>query len=434
MPTDLCISGGMASIETIKLSFSRCVVDGDLLAREPIPASDLESLPQVVWSNGLPWREANLWLYERARSRNLSIKTVSSNAKGLKAYANWLELADCDWWHFPSRYSDRCLVRFRGALINARNRGDLAPSTASQRMSTVIGFYRWLNSVGLISPDWPMWSERVIGVRIPSTFGIERTISVNTTDLAIPNRSAGGSGLEDGLMPVSSDLRKDILELARTVCSEELYLMLCIGFFSGMRIGSICDLKASTLTNAVPDPNEPRMHWVPIGPTASPPVSTKFSVSGQVIMPTTLLNRLRDYTYSSRRLSRLSLANDKDSDLLFLTKFGSRYIRDGADTSTAINNQMCSLRKKGLAAGLPIKNFKFHQSRATFGTTVAALAIQAGGQINSVALVKQLLLQKSEETALKYIKFIEKAPIKAALANEFTKEFFSGLIVEASVD
>jgi hypothetical protein len=37
-------------------------------------------------------------------------------------------------------------------------------------------------------------------------------------------------------------------------CSLELQLMLRLGFDTGMRLGSICDLKVRTLSNAIPDP------------------------------------------------------------------------------------------------------------------------------------------------------------------------------------
>ncbi|MDF7225046.1 hypothetical protein [Proteus mirabilis] len=53
----------------------------------------------------------------------------------LLAYAKWLEAESIQWWNFPERESESCLVRFRGALVAARNNGELAPSTASHRMA-----------------------------------------------------------------------------------------------------------------------------------------------------------------------------------------------------------------------------------------------------------------------------------------------------------
>ena len=83
----------------------------------------IEGLPQIFWVNGLPWREANLWAMERVTNGEAILKTVSSNVNGLLNYAKFLESRRLEWFEFPSRKADRCLVQYRGALIKARDAG-----------------------------------------------------------------------------------------------------------------------------------------------------------------------------------------------------------------------------------------------------------------------------------------------------------------------
>lgn len=419
----------MARLESIRYVPHRSkVVDGRIEWNPVRNGRTIEGLPQIIWSDATPWREANLWACERATSRDVELKTVQSNMAALHGYANWLEATGTNWWDFPPKKADRCLVRYRGALIDARNEGNIAPSTAAQRMASVIRFYRWLYGTGLISPAWPMWKDRSIGIHLTDRVGFERTILVNSTDLAIPNRRAPGERLEDGLLPVSAHDRDDILAFAKESASEELFLMLTSGFFSGMRLGTIADLKIKTLERAVPDPATPELFRLAVGPGADPPVHTKFGVTGHVWITRAHLDELRNYSFSVRRLKRQGKAAPENRDIVFLTRFGNTYAMRGSDKSSAINVEMHALRKWGVASGMAdLRHLHFHQSRCTFATELARLAIRAGGAINAIAIVMEAMLHKDEATAFRYIKFVEKTPMKEEAANAFTRDFL-GLI------
>jgi len=425
----------MARLEFIRYVPHRSkIVDGCIEWSSVRNGNVIDGLPQIVWCNSTPWREANLWACERATSKDVNLKTVESNARALHAFANWLEETGTDWWDFPPRKADRCLVRYRGALIKARNEGDIAPSTITERMAAVVRFYRWLHAMQLLSPAWPMWKERIIGIRLTNAVGFERTMQVNSTDLAIPNRRALGERLEDGLLPVSAHDRDDILAFAKESASEELFLMLSSGFFSGMRLGTIADLKIRTLERAVPDPATPELFRLAVGPGADPPVNTKFDVTGHVWITRAHLDELRNYAYSVRRLKRQGKAAPENGDILFLTRFGNTYAMRGSDKSPALNVEMHSFRKRGAASGMAVlRHFHFHQSRCTFATELARLAIRAGGAINAISIIMEAMLHRNEATSFKYIKFIEKTPAKEAAANAFTRDFL-GLIKEREKD
>lgn len=419
----------MTRLESIRFTPHRpSVADGRVKWSEVSENKVINGLPQIFWADGSPWREANLWALERATNQETHLQTVQSNMTALHAYAQWLWVTGTDWWDFPRKKADRCLVRYRGALVKARDSGAIAPSTASQRMATVVRFYRWLSASGLISPSWPMWVERSVGIRLVDTFGLDRTIMVNSTDLMIKNRKAPGSQLEDGLLPVSEMHRNEILSFAHEHASEELFLMLTLGFFTGMRLGTLADIKIQTLERAAPDPVGVNFYLLAVGPGADPPVHTKGGVTGHIHITRVQLDALRSYFYSIRRLNRQALAAPDHRNLLFLTRFGHPYARRGSDKSPAINVLMHALRKQGVSHGLEsLRHFHFHQTRCTFATELARLAISTTGAINALAIVKDLLLHKHEATTMSYIRFVKKTPVKEKAGNAFTREFL-GLI------
>lgn len=419
----------VATLEWIQFQPHRSSVRGLSVEWTPVKAAKaISGLPQLCWADNTPWREANLWALERATGQEVTLKTVAAGMTALHAYAKWLESTDAKWWDFPLKKSGRCLVRYRKALIDSRDKGELAPSTVSERMAVVVQFYRWLNSTALLSTDGPIWQERTVGVHLTDAVGFTRTVAVRTTDLSIPNRKAPGERLEDGLLPVSVTDRTSILVAAKKHASEELFLMLTTGFFSGARLGTIADLRIGTLERAAPDPATPELMRISVGPGADPPVHTKRGVSGHIHITKANLEALREYFYSTRRLKRQASAKAEHRDLIFLTRFGNPYVNRGSDKSSALNVEMHTFRKLASPLGLPaLRHFHFHQSRCTFATELARLAIKACGAINALHIVKVFLLHKHESTSMRYIKFVENAPAKERAADAFTRDFLGAI-------
>lgn len=411
----------MASLEFIQYQPKHLLINDDSIIWEELNRKPIKRLPQIVWADNSTWGEANLWALDQASTSKLDIKTVRSNMSHILGYAKWLEAESINWWHFPEKESERCLVRFRGALISIRNNGEIAPSTVSHRMATVIRFYKWMRDRKLISTDWPMWAERSVGIKLKNIFGFEHTILIQSTDLSIPNRKvAGAIQLEDGIMPISTLAMKEILTLADNVSTEELSLMLRIGFFTGLRLGSITDLKVKTLLQAT---IVPEVGWkrIAVGPRARPPVKTKFNVYGEVPIPEELADLLLDYSTSTRRLKRQALASIENRDLLFLTRYGNTY---SGDESRAINVEMSRLRSAGQKAGITVlRGFHFHRTRATFATELMRISLKFMPIADAIQFVRESCLHKDESTTMKYIKFIEANKSMADAANTFTNLF-----------
>lgn len=412
----------MASVVTISgVAKTAQVREGEVLYLE---LGTTRALPQVVWSDGRPWREANLWLFERD-ILELSFQTLRDNAKHLSAFASWLEKTNTKWHHFPVAREQRCLDRYRADLVRKRNDREIAASTATHRMRLLIAFYRWAKDMDLVSQDRQMWSDRELGIKVESIFGLQRTLKVASTSLAIPNRRVIKPRLEDGVLPVSLEKRDLILKHAFENCPLELYLILLCGFFTGMRLSTICDLRIATLANAFEHASNASAWLMSVGPGAVPPVHTKFGVTGNILIPKSLLDELFVYSESPVRRQRARLAANADRDLLFFTRTGRSYSAPESGRSNSINVLVQRLRDSACERGLNFKGFKFHQTRATFATCVADAALKAGLRSNAIALVKDLLLHANESTSLQYIKFLEEKNVKETAADAFAELLLS---------
>ena len=96
------------------------------------------AIPQIFFNDGEPWLAANKYAFYMLNSiSGNDPKTITSKMNHLKAYASWLEENQIDWRYFPKKQKDRCLFKYRGDLIEARDSGELAPSTVTTRMGAV---------------------------------------------------------------------------------------------------------------------------------------------------------------------------------------------------------------------------------------------------------------------------------------------------------
>jgi len=415
----------MPTLEFIDYVPHRAVVNGNTVSWVRDKAiKPINGLPQLFWSDGTPWREANLWARERATPREIKLKTVQDAMRHLHKYAAWLEETEQDWKHFPLEKAKRVLVRWRGELIAQRGDGRLSPSTARERMASTIRFYRFAWVAGFIDKRSPIWQDKQVVLRYFDTVGLERTMGRINADVSIPNVARHGTILEDGLTPLSDKHKIELLTFARDNCSPEINLMLALGFWTGARIGTITDLKVANLVGARQDPMMPGIYLVRCGPGSQPYVRTKFDVKGELLLPAELREDLLFYGFDQRRKKRQAQAAPEHRDLLFLTRFGAPYAEREAYTSPSINQEMRSLRKAALATGLHfMERFQFHDTRATFGTWLMTLCLNEGSVNAALEFVRLAMFHKEVSTTLRYIKFIEENKNKAKYSDAFSRVF-----------
>ena len=410
----------MSRIENVKIKPQNIIIkDNQVIFKE---STNLESqnLPQIYWFNNQAWDVANLYAYDLMVNERVKLKTIQTDMQHLNAYASWLETKEnLTWWHFPNKKSERCVFVFKGYLIQQRNNQEIAPSTATHRMRAVSKYYRWVQHNNLINKDFELWQNKLKKITVVNKFGFEHSFNVLTTDLAIPLKANNSNiDLEDGVSPINPKHVPKILEYAKTYAPIEIYLMLKLGFFTGMRIGSITDLKVATIEN-YSYLEDMSMATIRIGLDATPPVHTKFSKGGNIIIPTELVNELLGYAYDVRRLKRIKKV--ENSENLFLTIRGNKYLDD---EGKSINVAIHRLRKSALEMGVyEFKDFYFHRTRATFATVLMQYCLEKMDVTSAVQLVRDCCLHKDEKTTLKYVKFIEQNKQLAKISNEYTKAF-----------
>lgn len=411
----------MALLE--RLDHTRMVLDQNELSMRCIKWVEQKDqrgtpkLPQIFFSDGEPFRAANCYALSKIEgTQGNKMKTVVSIMNHMKAYADWLEAWELDWRHFPLKKKDRCLFKFRGYLIEQRKAGRLRPSTVTARMAAIVAFYRWAQIYGWVERK-DLWEDHPKTLRFFTTTGFSRTMSVLSSELAIPNRKRHGDFLEDGLIPMKLENQKILLNFLYQHGLTELYLMTLIGCFTGARSETIRTLRLSTLERVIDDPMVPQMKNIAVGPGTH--VKTKFDVYGHLMMPAELLEELERYATSARRLYRQSRASESHQTLLFLTERGNPY------SEATFTKLISDLRKRLVESGLSqFKYFKFHQTRATFGTQLMMIALDyLENKVHALSFVCNAMLHKHESTTWKYIRFIEKTPVKEKLASEFMSLF-----------
>ncbi len=385
--------------------------------------NSLGPLPMVFWQDNSPWREVNLWISQKNGVDGATLKSLMTH---LLAYAKWLEETGTHWWHFPADKEERCLFLYRSFLIREIGAGSINRRTAASRIRAIVQFYRWASTHRLISPEWPMWQDRHIGVRVSTNFGFERTILKLSTDLRIPARPAPSStALEDNLLPISADDQESIQAYARQHGTEELQLFLSLGFRTGLRLGTISDLKVQTLHRATPDPNMTGFMRISVGPGAQPRVATKHNANGTIPIHKSDLDALIAYATSTKRLRRSASTSSEYRDLLFLTRSGQPYAGKAGDNEyRAIEMEISRLRSRARRDRFTAMNeFKFHRTRATFGTNTARLFLKHLKVADALALLRDLMLHSDVATTLKYVKFIETGDLISSLADEYTRSY-----------
>jgi integrase len=395
----------------------------------------VEGAPLVFWEDGTFWSDANDFLYARmgrVTSRELHLRTVQAEGVALHAFAKWLEVEGCDWRESPVRREMRPLVRYKAALLHASASSRGAPgalrrSTAAARMRVVLHFYRWARSQGVIEPiDLEEFNS---SVRVFDEHGFRYSKPVLSSNLLIRSSKPHGDDgrLEGGAHPVSAVVQEQLLSVARLTSPFELYLMLQVGFLTGMRLGSICSLKIQTLERAIPLEGTDLALTYCVGPEACPPVSTKFGRTGRIIIPAMLHDDLLVYSASARRAQRERKAAPEDKDILFLTRGGRRFVTTGLNRSPTVNALMTTLRQRASSQGVSAQGFTFHCTRATFATRFAELGVALNKVDEAVAFLKEVMLHKDEATTWRYIRYVHNETARGDLADRFTRETF-GLV------
>lgn len=302
-------------------------------------AAQFNLMPVILDSRSAPWDLGMQFLFGRLEAEtNPNMLTIRSLADDLSAFRFWLDghddpnsLVTC----FPKMKLRRVTYRYRGALKQMIEAGDIAASTAKRRMGTVVQFYRWMIEEKVFAPENDPWEERTYSLTFKGTFGAQFTKKVLSTDLALPALANtdpfDGTIYDEGkLRPLSMDEQKWILQASSSLGNPEMSLLLLVMLLTGARIQTASTLRVGqfakypvALSQGVN--GNGLVYKLNAGPGTG--IDTKGGKRGVLHFPAPLYEALHIYNSSIRSQLRRSRSpgGDHEGQYLFLTQQGTPY-------------------------------------------------------------------------------------------------------------
>lgn len=236
----------------------------------------------VIWKNNEVWTEATAFIAEHALTKHAMggpLDVLEGYAGSLRAYADFLEnwkgrkdkQEKLKWECIPSDQFERPTYLFRGHLIELVNSGAIKRSTAARHISAIRQFYQWALSYDLILEGAEPYRTKKKKIKYVDNTGLTRTKNLITSDLSIKTRKVTTCELEDGVYPITIEQTDSLLKHACGKVSQEFLLILKLGFFTGMRIGTIMGLTQTALRRHFESRELPGWYSIEVGPNVNIP-------------------------------------------------------------------------------------------------------------------------------------------------------------------
>lgn len=347
--------------------------------------------PLVLNADGSPWIPACLWLLDRAQAQPLKLTSLASVAQGLKDYRLFLDELGLDWEDFSAidKYN-RPTYLYKTYLQDLVNAGTIRRSTASRRMSVIIGLYRFLMNhkrMRFEALNQP-WVETSLGFRYRDSRGFSQVRQVISTDVSIrvyKHDDAWDDTIADGgkLRPLTTREQQCLIDALKDLDNPEYSLMHYVALLTGARVQTVLTLRVAGFV----EPPARVKQWpckLRCGPGTG--IDTKRDITGVYLsVPRALYERLHSYAMSerSRRRRARSAMGEDSSNYLFLTRQGQPYYESKEDRNAARNSAETLRRSSAIGQNLrefiseqvmpqvrktlPNFRYSFHDLRATFG-------------------------------------------------------------------
>lgn len=413
----------------------------------------IRNFPMIIQGDGMPWDLGNLYLMYKynqaaASSTRPSIDTLDNIASHLLAYRRWLEDAqtkgqDIHELFFPEEAHRRVTYRY-SRYLDRQTGKTISASTAGTRISVITNFYRGLSTGGLVGEyDNAPFKERRISIRTFNNLGLERLLTVITTDLRVSgarnNTDDSGYIIDEGrLRPISEEDQKLIFEYLPRFDRYRFTLMVLFALFTGARIATVGTLRIAelrALTNdAKQDPDGSVWLKIGFGTRIDMKLADRYKKRMRLCIPSQLLLQILEYIDSPSaallRQQEASFYEDTDNNYVFLTDAGTPYVTSKTEIEDRQNDKYSQRINKRdrvdfvIAKGNGIRNlvnqfndlilsenpnykpWKFHYLRATFGLNYVRDALEAGLTRNeTLDSLRALMGHASVATTLTYLDF-----------------------------
>lgn len=368
--------------------------------------------PIALDNQGIPWAVGNLFLLDSAEN------SISSDTRGLKNMA--ADLADIgqyfdrnsiDIYDFPVFKKARPTYQYSLHQLAAINRHEVSSGLANRRISTMVKMYKYLSlELKFVFPNAPWVIKTTYVPTKVDNNGFPGLHRVEHTDLTHPksaSRKIPRGYIRDGekLKPLNQEEQTALIGILLESGRVQMCLMFFLGLFTGLRMQTICTLRARFFLS--PLQSEYRAE-IPCGPGTGN--DTKKDKERVVRVASWLYRAIHIYVKSPEWARRNAMYekkhgidpngaaifhtaqgnpfyNTKREISIFDSKSSSGAFRDGGAVRTFIQEVIKPKMREIFGKEF---HFKFHNTRATFGTNFCTVARSVKPRPSEAQIIEDL--------------------------------------------
>jgi len=405
--------------------------------------------PVPTDSDGRPWLHATMYLMDKLDNPcQPNSKTLVCISDDLLLFKSCVEEFGIDYLKSYKRKLKRPTYAYRAYLQEQIECGSIAKSTASRRMSSVVGFYRWLQTK--IEFEYPVWTESEKLIRFNDSYGSVQMKTVKSTDLRVKiprSRDDYSEYINDGgqLKALDRDQQIKLLSTLLSMGNPEMLLAFLIALTTGARMQTVFTLRLKHLD--VNMDSSKRVLAIIVGHGTG--VDTKYQKRMVIYIPRWLHLRIKIYLKSERAMNRRRRSRHysdvRDEQYLFLTQVGAPYYIAEQDPKVsdyryparggAVRQFVAYQLRPLLVEKDQLFSFKFHDLRATFGMNLledklGSLEEGRDKLFDVLMYIKERMGHSNLTTTQGYLDFKSKSKIAGYAQSEF-EQYLESLVADS---
>lgn len=396
----------------------------------------------VLNADGSPWLDASLYLYDCAYEESGHYKTIAKRASDLADFKRVIDEEGIDYLSASRDKLKRPTYFYLSHLNYQNDNNNWTESYADRKITSIHNFYKWLVKTQRINPKYPLWSYTIETKNEIDDMGFSRPVEYIKSDLKIdrptPSKQPQDFVMDGGKLRPMSIEEKTIFRSAITnVCPPEIILASEIALDTGAREQTVFGLREKDLENLhnYSDERGDSRFAIEVGGRSG--IDTKSGTKFKLFLSSRVLEIVRTYLKSERRLARTRLAKPKPDgeQYVFLTKYGNPYYQadsdrvewknrtpsDGAAVRLIITTKLVPEIRR-LGGGF---TFSFHDLRATFAVdTYRGLMEKGTSSFRAKSLVAGLLGHSNLKTVDDYIQCGERRETLIAAQRQHEEDLY----------
>jgi len=409
--------------------------------------------PLLVNSDGSLWKDGNLYLLSKLKHyKKPSPKTLDSIATDLKAFKIFCVKQKIDYLS-AHRKITRPTYLYRSYLQELLNTGQISTSVLKRRITTVVGFYKYLINIEGVKFKFQLWEHGISSVVYSDRFGQRQSKIVETTDITrIPQTKTqilSDDAIIDGgkLHPLTKEEQIELINALKEIGNTEMTLAFLIALVTGARIQTVFTLRLKHFYK-IPNKDDKIIN-IKVGAGTS--CDTKYMKQHILVFPFWLYNQIKIYLTSPRALKRREKAKHifeiNDQQYVFLNNRGIPFYVGSDDLYRRLYREVPNgnavrqfisktLIKKLKNNGLHL-DFSFHDLRATFGMNLFDKLSKKslgndGNSLDRILIeIKERMGHSSLNTTEGYLNFRKRHKIKELSQDDY-EDFIWKLVHESA--